>query len=230
LRIFVVAVIIVTLMSSAVRADDLVVYGAGTLREAIGQIAMEFGHAHGLAVTTQFGPSGRMRERIEKGERVDLFASADVGHARKLVEDGRASVMAVFVRNTVCLLSPSKFGATTATVLEKLLAPGVRVGVSPPKVDPLGDYTERLFGLIDRLRPGSGAAMQARAVILDTLPGAPPRRNRATPTPTRSWMGVWMPASSTAPVEIGMPGCCRTRRWSNFHPSFRSVLNMGWPC
>jgi len=181
-RIFAVAAIVLTLTSSAVRADDLVVYGAGSLREAIGQIAMEFGHSHGLAVTTQFGPSGRMRERIEKGERVDLFASADVGHARKLVEEGRASVMAVFVRNTVCLLSPAKFGATAETALDKLLAPGVRVGMSPPKVDPLGDYTERLFGLMDRLHPGGGAAMQARAVILDTPPGAPPPKSGDTDT------------------------------------------------
>jgi molybdate transport system substrate-binding protein len=177
LRKFVVAAIGMALMGSAARADDLVVYGAGSLREAIGQIATEFGRSHGLTVTTQFGPSGRMRERIEKGERVDLFTSADVGHARKLVEDGRASVMTVFVRNTVCLLSPAKFGATPATVLDKLVAPGVRVGMSPPKVDPLGDYTERLFGLIDRLHPGGAAAIQARSVILDTPPGSPPPKS-----------------------------------------------------
>lgn len=156
------------------RAADLVVYGAGSLREAVGQIAAEFGQARGIVVTTQFGPSGRMRERIEKGERVDLFTSADVGHARKLVEDGRAEVMAVFARNSLCLLSPPKFGATTATMLDKLLAPGVRVGISPPKVDPLGDYTVSLFGQIERIRPGSAAALQARAVVLDTPPGAPP--------------------------------------------------------
>ena len=46
-----------------------------------------------------------MRERIE---RWGLFTSADAGHARKLVEDGRASVMAVFARNTVCLLPPAR--------------------------------------------------------------------------------------------------------------------------
>jgi len=173
MRKLAIAAIALTMLSTTARADDLVVYGAGSLREAIGQIANEFGQAHGLVVTTQFGPSGRMRERIEKGERVDLFASADVGHARKLVDDGRASVMAVFVRNTVCLLSPAKFGATTDTALDKLLAPGVRVGMSPPKADPLGDYTVRLFGLVDRLRPGSAAALQSRAVVLDTPPGAP---------------------------------------------------------
>ena len=171
---------VLTMLNAAARADDLVVYGAGSLREAVGQIAAEFGQGHGLAVTTQFGPSGRMRERVEKGERVDLFTSADVGHARRLVQDGRASVMAVFVRNTVCLLSPAGFGATTETALNKLLAPGARVGVSPPKVDPLGDYTVRLFGLADHLRPGSAAALQSRAVVSDTPPGAPPPKSGDT--------------------------------------------------
>src|SRR5262249_1087513 len=174
------AAILLAMTSSMACADDLVVYGAGSLREAIGQIASEFGHDHGITVKTQFGPSGRMRERIEKGEQVDLCTSADVGHARRLVEDGRASVMALFVRNTVCLLSPAKFGATTQTALDKLLDPGVHVGISPPRIDPLGDYTERLFRLIDQLRPGSGAAIQARAVILDTPPGAPPPRSGDT--------------------------------------------------
>jgi molybdate transport system substrate-binding protein len=171
-----------TIMSAGARADDLVVYGAGSLRESIGQIAAEFAQAHGIKVETRFGPSGRMRERIEKGEHVDLFTSADVGHARKLVDEGRASVMVVFVRNTVCLLSPPKFGATTETMIDKLLAPGVRVGRSPALVDPLGDYTERLFGLIDRLHPGSAAALQARGVVLDTPPGAPPPKSGDTDT------------------------------------------------
>ena len=174
------AAIALAMTNSMACADDLVVYGAGSLREAIGQIASEFGRDRGLTVKTQFGPSGRMRERIEKGEHVDLFTSADVGHARKLVEDGRATVMALFVRNTVCLLSPTKFGATTQTALDKLVDPGVHIGISPPKIDPLGDYTERLFRLIDQLRPGSGAAIQARTVILDTAPGTPPPRSGDT--------------------------------------------------
>jgi ABC-type molybdate transport system substrate-binding protein len=176
-RILAGVAIALAMTSSLARADDLVVYGAGSLREAIGQIASEFGRDRGLTVKTQFGPSGRMRERIEKGEHVDLFTSADVGHARKLVEDGRASIMALFVRNTVCLLSPAKFGATTQSALDKLVDPRVHIGISPPKIDPLGDYTERLFQRIDQLRPGNGAAIQARTVILDTPPGTPPPRS-----------------------------------------------------
>jgi molybdate transport system substrate-binding protein len=167
-------------MTTRVRAKELVLYGAGSLREAMVQIATSFSQAHGVTVSTQFGASGRMRERIEKGEHVDVFASADIGHARKLLEDGRASVMAMFARNTVCLLAPVAFGATPENMLDKLLTPGVRVGVSPAKVDPLGDYTVRLFKAADRLRPGSASVLRSRAVVLDTPPGSPPPKSGNT--------------------------------------------------
>ena len=131
-KLVAIALLMMATMTEAL-AEDLVLYGAGSLREAMAQIATSFGQAHGVTVATQFGPSGRMRDRIEKGEHVDVFTSADVGHARKLVDDARASVMAVFARNTVCLLSPAAFGATTETALDRLLAPGVRVEVLAAK-------------------------------------------------------------------------------------------------
>jgi molybdate transport system substrate-binding protein len=182
IKITVVAALISGLMMMTARADDLVLYCAGSLREVMTQIAASFGQANGVTVSTQFGPSGRMRERIEKGEHVDVFTSADVGHARKLVTDGRASVMAVFTRNTVCLLSPKAFAATTENALDKMLAQGVKIGVSPPKVDPLGDYTERLFDVAETLRAGSAAALRARAVVLDNPPGSPPPKSGDTDT------------------------------------------------
>jgi molybdate transport system substrate-binding protein len=182
IKVTAVAVLLSGLLMATARADDLVLYGAGSLREVMAQIAASFGEANGVTVSPQFGPSGRMRERIEKGEHVDVFTSADVGHARKLVVDGRASVMAVFTRNTVCLLSPKAVAATTESALDKMLAPGVRIGVSPPKVDPLGDYTERLFDAAETLRTGSAAALRARAVVLDNPPGSPPPKSGDTDT------------------------------------------------
>jgi molybdate transport system substrate-binding protein len=182
IKIAVVAALMFGLTTKVARADDLVLYGAGSLREVMAEIATSFSRANGVTVATQFGPSGRMRERIEKGEHVDVFTSADVGHARKLVDDGRASVMAVFTRNTVCLLSPKGFAATTDNVLDKMLTEGVRIGVSPPKVDPLGDYTERLFDVAETLRTGSAAALRTRAVILDNPPGSTPPKSGDTDT------------------------------------------------
>ena len=222
------AAAVLTMLTATARADVLVVYGAGSLREAIGQIAAEFGQAHGLAVTTQFGPSGRMRERIEQGERVDLFTSADVGHARKLVKDGRASVMAVFARNTVCLLSPAKFGATTETALDKLLSPGVRVGRVPAQ----GRSAGRLHSAFVRTGRSSPAGQRRRAAIARRgaghAAGRARRRDPATPTRTRSATGGWMQASCIAPGGTATPGCCPTRRSCSSRPTSRPGRSTGW--
>ena len=154
--------------------NGLVLYGAGSLREAMTEMAATFTRERGVAVRTQFGASGRMRERIEAGDKVDVFTSADIGHAAKLVADGRASVMAMFARNELCLLSPSaRAPAGSAGVLDALLADGVRIGVSPARIDPLGDYTVQFFELADKAKPGSGQILRGRAVVLDNPPGVP---------------------------------------------------------
>lgn len=155
--------------------SGLVVYGAGSLREAMTEMATAFTREHGVAVRTQFGASGRMRERIEAGDTVDVFTSADIGHAAKLVADGRASIMAMFARNELCLLAPAgRAPASPAGVLDALLADGVKVGVSPARIDPLGDYTVQFFDTAEKLRAGSGQALRSRAVVLDNPLGAPP--------------------------------------------------------
>jgi molybdate transport system substrate-binding protein len=154
--------------------NGLVLYGAGGLREAMTEIAAAFTRERGVAVRTQFGASGRLRERIEAGDKVDVFTSADIGHAAKLVSDGRASVMAMFARNELCLLSPAaRAPAGPSGVLDALLADGAKVGVSPARIDPLGDYPVLVFDMAEKLRPGSGQMLRGRAVVLDNPPGAP---------------------------------------------------------
>ncbi len=155
--------------------EALVLYGAGSLRESMGEMAAHFAAERGVAVRTQFGASGRMRERIEAGEKVDVFTSADLGHAAKLVADGRASVMAMFACNDLCLLVPAaRAVAGSAADSRLLLEGGLRVGVSPARIDPLGDYTVQLFDRIDKMKPGSGKSLHDRSVVIDNPPGSPP--------------------------------------------------------
>lgn len=85
--------------------------------------------------------------------------------------------MPVFARNGVCLLFPAAFGATAKTMLDKMLGPGVHIGGSPAKIDPHGDYTVRLFEMAEHFRPGSTAALQERAVVIDVPPGSPPPKS-----------------------------------------------------
>jgi ABC-type molybdate transport system substrate-binding protein len=152
--------------------EELVVYGAGSLREAMTQIASAYQAAQGVRVGTEFGPSGLMRERIERGAKVDVFASADMGHPLKLRQQGRAVVVAMFARNTLCAVALSRVGLTTANFLDKLLDPETKLGTSTPKADPAGDYAWEMFRLADKLRPGSFAGLdkKARQIVGATLP------------------------------------------------------------
>ena len=162
-------------LSSTAGAEELVLFGAGSLREVMTQVAADYQARHGGTVRTEFGPSGLMRERIERGERVDLFASADMGHPLKLREQGRATTVAMFTRNTLCVMATPRLGLTTANVLDKLLDPGVKLGTSTPGADPSGDYTWAMFRLADKLRPGSFAVLDTKAqqIVGGALPSAP---------------------------------------------------------
>jgi ABC-type molybdate transport system substrate-binding protein len=74
------ALLLGSVLSSTAGSEELVLFGAGSLREVMTQIATDYQARQGGTVRAEFGPSGLMRERIERGERVDLFASADMDH------------------------------------------------------------------------------------------------------------------------------------------------------
>src|SRR6516165_12052695 len=143
-------------------AEELHILAAGSLKEVMDEIGERYKAAGGTAVAAEFGPSGLMRERIEKGERADLLASADMGHPLKLLQEGRAIQVAMFTRNTLCSIAVPRVGLTTANFLDRLLDPAVKLGTSTPKADPSGDYTWTMFRRADAERPGSFRTSAAR--------------------------------------------------------------------
>jgi molybdenum ABC transporter molybdate-binding protein len=163
LSITLAAILTALAMSGAAAAETLTLYAAGSLHEAMTEIAQAFGTAAGVEVKTVFGPSGLLRERIEKGEAADVLASADLGHPLTLKQDGRAEVVVEFARNAVCAVSLKKLGLTSATMLSTLLDPAVRIGTSTPKADPLGDYTLELYRRAETVRPGAEKALLAKS-------------------------------------------------------------------
>ena len=151
------------ILATTAQAEELTLYGAGSLREAMTEITGAFGELHGVAVKADFGPSGLMRERIEKGDKVDVFTSADMGHPLKLRADGRATHVAMFTRNTLCAVAKPAVGLNTENFLARLLDPAVKIGTSTPKADPAGDYTWAMFQIADTIKPGSYAVLDAKA-------------------------------------------------------------------
>ena len=128
LRLSLLVALCVLTMTDARAAEELRVLAAGSLREVIAQIGERYKAATGITVAAEFGPSGLLRERIEKGEHVDLFASADMGHPVKLLKDGHAIRVAMFTRNTLCGVAVPQVGLTTENFLERLLDPVVKLG------------------------------------------------------------------------------------------------------
>lgn len=144
-------------------AGELVLYGAGSLKGVMTAITADYTKATGTPVRTAFGPSGLMRDRIEAGEAVDLFTSADMGHALKLRADGRAAAVVMFTRNKLCAFAKPEAGLNAGNFAARLLDPAVTLGTSTPKADPGGDYTWAMFRLIDTAVPGAFARLEAKA-------------------------------------------------------------------
>ncbi|MDD2918380.1 molybdate ABC transporter substrate-binding protein [Rhodoferax sp.] len=139
------------------------VYAAGSLRGALTAIAKDYEASTGHKIALTFGASGLLRERIEKGEPAQVFASADNDHPQRLARQGGWEPSTVFVRNTLCALTSEQLDATPATLLATLLRPDVRLGTSTPKADPSGDYTWELFHKADGVQNGAYAVLDAKA-------------------------------------------------------------------
>jgi molybdenum ABC transporter molybdate-binding protein len=154
------------LAGSVARAEDVVLYGAGSLKGALTEVSERFTKTTGIAVKVDFGPSGLMRERIEKGEPATIFASANMDHPRRLANAGKATFVARFAGNNLCALARPEFGLTTGNVLEKALDPAVKLGTSTPRSDPSGDYAWALFAKAEAVKPGAKAALEAKALQL----------------------------------------------------------------
>ncbi|MDT3378053.1 extracellular solute-binding protein [Labrys neptuniae] len=149
--------------SAAARADEVVLYGAGSLRAVLTDITQDFSKKSGIKVHTDFGPSGLMREKIEQGDKVDILASADMASPLKLQRDGRASAVVMFTRNRLCAFALPEAKLAGSNFAERLLDPAVKLGTSTPKADPGGDYTWAMFQLIDKRNPGAFAKLDAKA-------------------------------------------------------------------
>ena len=150
--------------SPARAAGEIVeIYSAGSLRGIVADLARE-ASAFNVEIKATFGGSGSLRERIEKGEKPDLFMSADVGSPQKLESQGRTVVPAIaFARNRMCIVSRKSAGVTASNLIDRMLAADVRVKTSTPVVDPSGDYAWAIFDRIETLRPGAGAKLKEKA-------------------------------------------------------------------
>jgi molybdate transport system substrate-binding protein len=151
----------------------LQVYAAGSLTGALAEIAHAYTAQTGIPVHITNGPAGLLRERIEHGEDVDVYISANFAHPQALADEGRSYAPVVFTRNSLCVSARPSLGLTGDNMLEKLLDPKVKIGTSTPHADPGGDYAFAVFARAEALHPGARKVLEAKAQQLVGGPNSP---------------------------------------------------------
>jgi ABC-type molybdate transport system substrate-binding protein len=146
----------------------ITLYSTGVLVYALRAVSDAFTKQTGIVVDQTYGNTGKLRERIEAGENADVFGAGHTVNPQRLHDDGTFGNVTVIAHSNMCLLEKTSIPATRP-VTDVMLDPSIRLVtglLSPPHVDPSGDYAEVIYGKIDRERPGSKAVLDAKSLQL----------------------------------------------------------------
>jgi molybdate transport system substrate-binding protein len=111
----------------------MTVFAAGSLRRAFSRMADAYQSVYGQSIDFVFGPAGLLREAIERGQKPDLFASANTAHPEKLLDSGWAYRTFPFARNALGLTVRSSALTAGMHWLDVLTNPKLRIGISTPR-------------------------------------------------------------------------------------------------
>jgi molybdate transport system substrate-binding protein len=155
-------------------ADPVLLHAAGSLRAALTEVSKAFETAAGVSVQAKFGPSGLLKDEIAGGAKAEVFASANMEHPLALAVMNLSGPVVLFARNRLCALVRPGLAVESATLLDRMLDPQIKLATSTPRSDPAGDYAWEVFRRADRIKPGNFAALERKALQLVGGPSSPP--------------------------------------------------------
>jgi molybdate transport system substrate-binding protein len=200
--------------SPAIAAEPVVLYAAGSLRSALTEVAAAFEATSGQKVEAKYGPSGTLKDEIAGGARAEVFASANMEHPQALMAAGKSGPVVLFARNRLCALVRPGLTVAPATLLERMLDPGMKLGTSTPRADPSGDYAWDVFRKADKLKPGAFAALDQKALQLTGGPNSP------TAPPGRALYGMLV---AEGKADIFLTYCTNAREAQEQNPGQQIV-------
>lgn len=149
--------------NSVAVAGPAVLFAAGSLHAAMDEIVLAYQEQRGMVFTARYGPSGKLRQEIEAGAKVDVFAAASIVHTQLLAQQKFLPTFQVFAHNDLCVVARPELHLSTANMLAILCKPSVRVATSTPVSDPMGDYTWQFFQNADQQHAGLFQLLDAKA-------------------------------------------------------------------
>jgi len=141
-------------------------FAAGSLHTVMNEVIVAYQAQGGAVFQAQYGPSGKLRQQIEAGAKVDVFASASIAHTDALAQQELLGTSTVFTHNALCVLVRPQLDVQEDNLLDVLANPAVRVATSTPVSDPMGDYIWQFFRNADKKQPGIYRLLDAKVLQL----------------------------------------------------------------
>jgi molybdate transport system substrate-binding protein len=149
-------------------SDEVSVFAAASLTEAVKEAAKGFQAAAGHQVSFNFGASNDLARQIRAGAPADLFFSADLAQMQALEKDGRVSPIDRIdaLSNALAVVVPSDSKARVAAAAD-LRGLG-KIALANPEAVPAGVYAQqylRAEGAWDALKGKVVPTLDVRAAL-----------------------------------------------------------------
>ncbi|WP_437608416.1 molybdate ABC transporter substrate-binding protein [Erwinia sp. V71] len=173
-RWFAGAVLTASVAGHAVAAENITVFAAASLTNAMQDIATQYEQGKSVKIVSSFASSSTLARQIEQGAPADLFISADqqwMDYAidKKTVEENTRYTL---LGNELVLIAPAAEKpqpvAISKTTDWKALLKGQRLAVGDPDHVPAGIYAKEALqnlGAWDTLSPVMARANNVRAAL-----------------------------------------------------------------
>lgn len=167
-RLGVTALALALLAGGRAEAEELSVFAAASLSEALAAIAPAFVQASGTQVVFNLGGSNDLARQIRAGAPADVFVSADAAQMELLVEArevARADVVAL-LSNRLVVVVPARSATRVQTPADLLKLP--RLALADPEAVPAGVYARtwlQSLGLWDALAARVVPLLNVRAAL-----------------------------------------------------------------
>ncbi len=150
----------------SLNAATLRIMAADALPKPITEIGNIFKKEHpGVKIDYDFLGAGVLKGDIEEGAPCDIFLSANGKFQRELKNKGFLKSYNVFAYDYLAAATPynNPAGVTSSNLIQKLMDSNVSLTTSSPHSDPAGDYTWKMFRIINRRFPGAFAKITGHA-------------------------------------------------------------------
>lgn len=165
-------------LTPAAHADEITVFAAASLKDALDQIAVKWQESHQDTLVISYAGSSQLAKQIQQGAPADLFISASTDWMDKLQDSGDIdpATRKDLLGNTLVLVGTGKPAAAPVTELPALLGSG-KLAMALVDSVPAGQYGKEALtklGLWDKVEPQVAQADNVRAALKLVASGEAP--------------------------------------------------------